>query len=264
MRRRTAHPANYAREPPHAPRAKSTWPGALSAPCALETRGPLLSRGAESPAGESPHGAAPWGPACEGNTRLPAPIFGAQPPAVGHQGPGAPRLRPSRPPGARSPGALDLAGIHLRDSRRGRRRGPRWLQRVYRGGRAPLQSALGKGSHRPREMLSNGSFKKQGDLRAESPLQDEGARTEASEKKESEEATKAPEGGEHSAGKRAAASGPRPGRRICAGFPAAAAPRQPGSRGGRPVVASPRGRFTFYFLPLSRVGSPPGPNPRQQ
>lgn len=134
-----SHPANYAREPRHAPRAKSTWPGAGSAPRALETRGPG-ERGLHA---GTPYVTLWAPPRARIDTRLPPLVLARKVPreARGHWEllGSEPRVRRGRnPPGDTS----SLEGIHLRETPAEARLGSPAGRSVCRGRRAPLQGAL--------------------------------------------------------------------------------------------------------------------------
>lgn len=113
LRRRTAHPENYARQPRHAPRATSTWPGAPSAPWRPKVRFHLGERVCRWRKRAT---CCPLGIATEGQHAASGCNFGAQRPALSHRGIGASELGASRPSGAHSPEGSNLAGIHLRET----------------------------------------------------------------------------------------------------------------------------------------------------
>lgn len=143
MRRRTTHPANYAREPRHAPHAKSTWPGAPSAPCALETRGTHGSKRARVTRCPAHFVTPPMVATVRVNAQLPPLVLARKVPreATGDSEPRSsePRYRRGRTPQKRRASReLTLE----RNSRRG-----------SRGGRAPCRLAgqsTGTTGHRSR------------------------------------------------------------------------------------------------------------------
>lgn len=260
MRRRTTYPANYARGPQHAPRAKSTWPGAPSAPCALESRGTLSTRrgGARwrKPAPCCPLGPRPWS-ARGFRLQFWRAMSRDRPP--GNRRCSAPTLKTRR--GRTLPEALDLPGIHLRNSRRGGG-GAMVDAECPQGppGTAP-QCALHRLAPAGVQMADCGSLKKQGDTRRP-PNARAGREPRDVQKRGSRRRTRILKENTPLRG-RAAASRLQPGGRVRAGPSAAASPPQQRGRGGRLAVPA-CGRFTFYFLPLHGVGSPPGPSDHQQ
>lgn len=247
-----SNPANYAREPRHAPRAKSTWPGAASEPRALETRGPG-ERGLHA---EAPVRDAPWAqPRARVDTRLPPLVLARKIPreASRERLSSEPRARRGRtPPGDTS----SLEGIYLRETPAEGRLGEGGSLAggsVCRGRRAPLQRALrvpSVQSHPLKSRWGGGTFElHQGDRR-EPPLQDaRGANTQGFE------CQARPEGGETRLGERGQGRecARAPGRRCR--LTAGGAPSRSGVRPASLSVSSPSGAWAHR----------PGPHsPRRQ
>lgn len=243
-----SNPANYAREPRHAPRAKSTWPGAASEPRALETRGPG-ERGLH--AGAPVRDAPLWAQRrARVDTQLPPLVLARKVPREASRERLSPEPRAHwgrTPPGDTS----SLEGIYLRETpaegRLGEGGSPAGRS-VCRGRRAPLQIPSVQG-HPLKSRWGGGTFElHQGDRR-EPPLQDaRGANTQGFE-------CQASRGRRHPPGRA------RPGARVCAG----SRPPLQANGGGRPQPLRRAAASLSVSSPSGAWARRPGPHsPRRQ
>lgn len=115
VRRRTAHPENYARElgTHRAQRARGLGRQVRPVPWRPKVRFHLGERVCRWRKRAT---CCPLGIATEGQHAASGCNFGAQRPALSHRGIGASELGASRPSGAHSPEGSNLAGIHLRET----------------------------------------------------------------------------------------------------------------------------------------------------
>lgn len=195
------------------------------------------------------------------STRLPAPVLARNVARQATRESEVLSSDPQDPSGAHTPRSVGPPG-NSPEKLPPRRRGAMVDAECPQGppGTAP-QCALHRLAPAGVQMADCGSLKKQGDTRRP-PNARAGREPRDVQKRGSRRRTRILKENTPLRG-RAAASRLQPGGRVRAGPSAAASPPQQRGRGGRLAVPA-CGRFTFYFLPLHGVGSPPGPSDHQQ